>query len=410
VGESPLGDGTARQYNKWPYPQPAEDLEAYAKTGRDTCDPAMCHRLFWPDREYPEGLEILVAGCGANQAADIAFHNPRAKVFGIDVSAASLAHEEYLKTKHNLTNLDVRRLPIENVAELGREFDLVICTGVLHHMADPLAGIRALATRLRRDAVLAGYLYGKYGRFGLEMMQSLFLGELGLTQDEPSLALVKETLPLLLPHHPVQVILPRLQDKHFDAGLVDEFLNARERTYTVGETLDYVAAGGLVFQSWVENSHYYPEAYLQPTTSLYKAITAQPEAKQWAATDLLACNSGHFFVACRHDRPTEQYKIDFNGPDVVSYIPVRRPGVRVLQAEPATGKPARLERDGMEVPVSDVQGLLLACVDGNRSIGQILQDVQPSLRVDRTALERFGREYFRSLWRLGLMFVKLARR
>lgn len=408
---SPLEDSTARQYNKWPYPKPADDLEAYARTGRDTCDPDLCHRLFWPDRDYPDNLEILVAGCGANQAADIAFHNRKARVLGIDVSAASLAHEEYLKQKHQLTNLEVRRQPIEDVAALGRTFDLIICTGVLQHMADPLVGLRALAHCLRREGVLAGYVYGRYGRFGLEMMQSLFLQQLGLTQDEPSLALVKESLPLLQPHHPMQVILPRLTDKDFDGGLVDEFLSARERSYSVAETLEYVESGGLVFQGWVENYHYHPEAYLQPHTSLYKAIVGLPAPKMWAATDLWACNSGHFFVACRPDRPIDQYRIDFAGPQVAAYIPLRRPGVGVLPAEPAAGKPNRLAREGMEVPVTDVQALFLNRIDGQRSIGEILDAVQQGgLRAGRPEIETFGHEYFRSLWRLGLIFVKLPDR
>lgn len=113
---SPLDDAIAQQYGRWPYPNPASDLNAYARAGRDVCDPALCHRLFWPDRDKPGTLDILVAGCGANQAADIAFHNRDARVLGLDVSDASIAHERYLKDKHELANLELLRLPIEQVA------------------------------------------------------------------------------------------------------------------------------------------------------------------------------------------------------------------------------------------------------------------------------------------------------
>src|SRR5580704_11822849 len=81
-------DPIAAQYGRWIYPQPVRDLaELPARQG---ADPALVHRLYWPDRDYPSELNILVAGCGANQAAEIAFHNRTAKVVGIDVSDASL--------------------------------------------------------------------------------------------------------------------------------------------------------------------------------------------------------------------------------------------------------------------------------------------------------------------------------
>lgn len=407
AGESPLQDETARQYNRWPYPKPVDDLETYARAGRDSCDPALCHRLFWPDRDYPTGLEILVAGCGANQAADIAFHNRGARVTGIDVSPASLAHEEYLKSKHHLTNLEVRRLPIEEATALGRSFDLIISTGVLHHMADPVLGLTMLGRCLRPDGVLAGYVYGRYGRIGLEMLQTLFLKTLGGSQDEQSLALVKETLPLLPHYHPIQLILPRLADKEFDGGLVDEFLSARECSYTVEECLEFIAQGGLTFQGWIENAHYHPEAYLPLDSTLYRQIRKLELPKQWAATDLVACNPGHFFIACRPDRPPHGYRIDMEGSDALAYVPLRRPGVGVKPADPATRGGLRLIREGMEIPVNVMQAALLTHVDGRRSIDQIITAASRHVAATRAELERFTREYFEALWRLGLIFVKL---
>src|SRR5579883_1677979 len=119
--DSPLDDAIAQQYGRWVYPQPAQDLVSHSRRRRDTCDPALCHRLFWPDRDYPRPLDILIAGCGANQAADIAYHNRHARVLGIDVSESSLAHERYLRRRHDLDNLELLRLPIEEVSTLGRD-------------------------------------------------------------------------------------------------------------------------------------------------------------------------------------------------------------------------------------------------------------------------------------------------
>lgn len=102
-----LTDDIARQYERWVYPRPVLDLHEHEARLRCSANPSAQHLAFWPDRDYPQGLQILSAGCGANQAAAIAFQNPTAQVLGIDVSASSLAHEELLKSKYQLTNLEL---------------------------------------------------------------------------------------------------------------------------------------------------------------------------------------------------------------------------------------------------------------------------------------------------------------
>ena len=404
--ESPLDDGIARQYGRWIYPQPADDLDVHSRARRDVCDPALCHRLFWPDRDYPQPLDILVAGCGANQAADIAYHNRNARVLGIDVSEPSLSHERYLRHKHNLDNLELLRLPIEDVPTLGRDFDLILSTGVLHHMAEPLVGLTTLGQCLRHDGVIALYLYGRYGRVGLEILQSLFR-RIGLTQDDASLTVIRKTLDALPPEHPLRVA--KLGDTHFDAGLVDLFLNARECSYTAEDCVQFVADAGLVFQGWVENAHYHPEGCLRADHPLFAALAQLPVPALWAATDLYACSPGHFFMACRPDRPRQQYEIDFASARALGYMPDRRAGVVVLPPDRATGAPARLKREGLETHISDAQARLLNEVDGRRSIAQILAAAKAKgLPGTPAEAEIFARDYFRSLWRMGLIVVKLA--
>ena len=109
------------------YPPPIHDLDKWNADNFDWTDPVHAHRIYWPDREYPLGLDILVAGCGANQAAYFAFTNPSAKVVGIDISQPSLDHQQYLKDKHGLDNLELHLLPVEEVSALGLDFDLVVC-------------------------------------------------------------------------------------------------------------------------------------------------------------------------------------------------------------------------------------------------------------------------------------------
>ncbi len=145
---------SSRQYERWRYPAPILDLDAWTANNWQWFDPVHAHRVLWPDREYKPDLDILIAGCGTNQAAVFAYTNPAAKVVAVDVSQPSLDHQQYLKDKHGLFNLELHLLPIEELPTLGLDFDLVVSTGVLHHMADPVVGMKALAGCVRPDGAI----------------------------------------------------------------------------------------------------------------------------------------------------------------------------------------------------------------------------------------------------------------
>src|SRR5271167_665436 len=96
---------------------------------------------------------------------------PEAQVTGIDFSATSLSRTEDLKRKYDLRNLQLQQLPVEQAANLGKSFDQIVCTGVLHHLVDPDAGLSALRTVLKPDGAMHLMVYAPYGRAGVYMMQ-----------------------------------------------------------------------------------------------------------------------------------------------------------------------------------------------------------------------------------------------
>ena len=264
-------------------------------------------------------MDILVAGCGTNQAAVLAYTNPHASVVAIDVSQPSLDHHHFLKEKHALTNLELRLLPIEEAGKLAREFDLIVTTGVIHHLASPETGMKALARCLRSHGVLAVMLYAKYGRVGVEMLQEAFR-EMGLDQSDASITMVKEALRELPQDHPVRSYLPLAPDLEFDAGLVDTFLHERERSFTVDGCRKLVSSGGLVFQDLYFKAPYYPPP--SPRSAFLSSIARLPAEKQWSIMEKINFrNACHFFMACRPERTPSSYKIDFFSGDTLSYVP-----------------------------------------------------------------------------------------
>jgi SAM-dependent methyltransferase len=356
--------------------------------------------MFWPACGYKLDLDILVAGCGTNQAAVFAFTNPGARVVAIDVSQPSLDHHRFLKDKYGMQNLELHRLPIEEAGSLGRDFDLVVSTGVLHHLADPVVGARALAARLRPDGVMALMLYARYGRIGVEMLQAVFR-ELGLKQNEASVLMVKEAIASLAPDHPLRSYIAMAPDLAFDAGLVDTFLHGRDRSYTVADCLDLVTSAGLVFQEWFLKSVYYPPP--TPGNAFHAAVAALPDEKQWHVMERINARNGcHFFTACRADRPADTYRIDFASPAAVGYVPEFRFRCGLEGTE--------VFRYDWRMPLDPVQLALVQHVDGRRTIGEIVAAAATSGVLPprgEAELEALGRNVFRSLWQRDFLAMAL---
>jgi SAM-dependent methyltransferase len=399
-------DPVTAQYEMWPYPAPIEDLEAWRRDGGyDGADPSRLYPAYWPDRDYPREIDVLVAGCGTNQAAIIAYQNPLARVVGIDVSRTSLAHEERLKRRHGLDNLSCQRLEVEQAHRLQQRFDLVVAIGVLHHLEDPERGLRVLGELLKPDGVVVAMVYGTYGRIGVTLLQGLFR-ELGLGRRASDVAIVRDTLDRLPPGHPVHTYLQGAPDLGWDAGLVDTFLHARDRTFTVDECLALVAGAGLRFQGWVENGAYHPEGQIPEESRLFQRLARLGGPSLWRSME--AVNGGiamHVFLACRPDHPLASYRVDFSGPSLLQCTPILRAGVVQTDGPTDSDTPLVLEREhGPAVRLAAVDAALVRQVDGNRNVQAIIAGAEHSAGAD---VEQRARRLFRDLWRRGYLWLRL---
>ncbi len=401
--DDPRADVVTRQYERWRYPHPIQDLEGWIDGNWEWFDPLHAHRILWPDRQYKPDIEMLIAGCGTNQAAVYAFNNPGARVVAIDISQPSLDHQQYLKDKHGLWNLELHRLPIEEVSTLGLDFDLIVSTGVLHHLADPLVGAEALAGCLRQDGALALMLYAKYGRIGVELLESVFR-DMGMGQDDASVQIVKEAIAVLPQDHPVQSYIRIARDlQTSDAALVDTFLHGRQRSYTVEDCIDLVTSAGLVFQGWLLKAPYYAHDLFTPLNDFYRVVNELPERKIWSVMERVQTLNGcHFFMACRPERPTESYAIDFSTEDALDYVPMFRMRCGLSGTE--------IFRPDWSMNLNSAQLPFVQHVDGRRTLREIAERVTQSADSRRGGVaeaEKFGRKLFQSLWRLDFLAMGL---
>ena len=193
-------------YERHPYPPPVDSLESYRLLWHDRQRRRADFHLVWPARYYREDQSILIAGCGTSQAAKHALRWPMARVTGVDFSATSVRHTEALKRKYDLRNLEVRQLAVEDVGALGATFDQIVCTGVLHHLADPAAGLAALRDVLRPDGAMHLMVYAPHGRIGVYMLQE-FCRRVGIAATDDGIRELVAALGALPPGHPLGTLL-----------------------------------------------------------------------------------------------------------------------------------------------------------------------------------------------------------
>lgn len=112
-----------------------------------------------------KGLNMLVAGCGTGQElVSVASAYPRAHVTGIDLSFSSLSYAKQKTMEYDLNNVEFLQADILELNKLDQRFDFITCSGVLHHMENPEAGLKKLLGLLKDDGVLSISLYSEIAR------------------------------------------------------------------------------------------------------------------------------------------------------------------------------------------------------------------------------------------------------
>jgi tetratricopeptide (TPR) repeat protein/2-polyprenyl-3-methyl-5-hydroxy-6-metoxy-1,4-benzoquinol methylase len=110
-------------------------------------------------------LEILVAGCGTGQhSIETARQFIGAQVLAVDLSLTSLCYAKRKTRELGLNSIEYAQADILQLESIGRAFDVIEASGVLHHLADPFAGWRLLLSMLRPGGFMRLGLYSKIAR------------------------------------------------------------------------------------------------------------------------------------------------------------------------------------------------------------------------------------------------------
>ena len=380
-------------YTSHPYPPPVDNLDRARALWQDENVHRAEFHLHWPHKEYRPDFDVLVAGCGTWQAAKFALCHPAARVVAIDVSTTSLQHTESLKQKYELTNLETRQLAIESVANLDHEFEMIVCTGVLHHLADPEAGLRALRSVLKVDGAMYLMLYAPYGRTGVHMLQE-YCRRLGIGTSTQEIHELTSVLRMLPQHHPLLSMVRGSRDSLNAEALVDALLNPRDRTYSVPQLFDFIERNDLIPTRWYWQAPYSPRCGSIAATAHGNKLAALPEREQYAAMELWrGLMTNHDFVVHR----SEMDQVRFDDDLYLQYVPIRRAWTTCIEEGLPPGATGVLVNqthlfNDLFLQVDAQEKQTYEAIDGRRSIAEILDRVN----VDDGASR--ARQFFEKLW------------
>jgi SAM-dependent methyltransferase len=390
VSSDPISDF----YTKHPYPPPISNLDRAREQWQDENLLRSEFHLLWPDKKYRADIDVLVAGCGTWQAAKYALCHPAARVVAIDVSPTSLEHTEALKQKYDLTNLETRQLLLENVAELDQQFDLIICTGVLHHLVDPDAGLRGLRSVLRPDGAMYLMVYAPYGRSGAYMIQD-YCRKLGVGTSKEEIDALTVMLKNLPQHHPLVAMFRGAREALEADALIDALLNPRDRAYSVPELLAFLDRNDLKLGRWYWQAAYLPQCGTFGETPHAPRVAALPEHEQYAVMELWrGLMTIHSLVVHRKDMSGDN-KVCFDDEQYLKYLPIRLPWTICVQDRLPPGAAGALVNQthvfsDLFVMLDAPEKQLFDAIDGRRTIAEIIEAVPGS--------SGFARKFFEKLW------------
>jgi 2-polyprenyl-3-methyl-5-hydroxy-6-metoxy-1,4-benzoquinol methylase len=365
-------------YESHPYPAPLHDLDRHRELYRNPDRRRAWSLLLWPAEKPRANREILVAGCGTSQAAIHALREPDARITAIDISEASLRHTRGLQRKYGLQNLDLHRLAIQDVGQLGRTFDQIVCTGVLHHLPDPDIGLRSLRGVLAPNGAMHLMVYAAYGRAGIYMMQE-YCRLLGVGAREDELRNLGATIGALSADHPIAGVARRTKDFTYPDALADALLHPQDRAYTVPQLYAWLERCGLKFGRWAEQAPYLPQCGAIARMPHAVRLAALSPPLQHAAVELLrGTMTRHSFIAYRDDRAGANQPITFEGGAWRDFIPLRLPWTLCIRDRVPPGFSAVLINRAhtfpdLAFPIDASQLRIFAAIDGNRSIDDILR-------------------------------------
>jgi SAM-dependent methyltransferase len=211
------------------------------------------------DRELDflqEPFEVLIAGCGTGrQAVSAALdYGSKARVTGLDITETSLGYASMMAERMGANNLSLVQGDIQSIGAFEptfrQGFKVIECIGVLHHMARPFDGWRALKECLAPGGIMLIGLYSGLARRNLATLKG-DPSYPGADCNDAALRDYRQRLQML-PEGTLGTELFKSLDFYSASGFRDYVLHVSEQSTTLPEIADFLRENGLRFRGFFD--------------------------------------------------------------------------------------------------------------------------------------------------------------
>jgi tetratricopeptide (TPR) repeat protein len=177
--------------------------------------------------------QVLIAGCGSGkQPLYSALRLAGSQVTAVDLSRASLAYAKRKALEMGLTNVRFAQADLLKLVELDDRYDVIECSGVLHHMADPEAGLAALARMLRPGGFIKLGLYSELARQPVARLRDT-IRRIGYAGDREGIRALRRELTAA---HAADVLpLAKARDFYTTSTFRDLLLHVQEHRFNLAQ-------------------------------------------------------------------------------------------------------------------------------------------------------------------------------
>ncbi len=196
-----------------------------------------------PDDSAPEAL---IAGCGTGSHSIYGAQRFRGiRILAIDLSLSSISYAKRKTQELGITNIQYAQADILKLGDIARTFDIIESVGVLHHLADPLAGWRTLLSRLRPGGFMFLGFYSELARRDIVKAREIIAAR-GYAGTPDEVRRFRQDLAVRKPHAELQS-LTELPDFYSSSGCRDLLFHVQEHRLTLDQIESFLADSGLHF-------------------------------------------------------------------------------------------------------------------------------------------------------------------
>ena len=159
----PVSKKVQEQYEENPYPRWRSTNKTLSK-----------NFIYWLNKEIAPNIieyndkfnnpNVLIAGCGTGKHSISANRYKNSSTLAVDLSLSSLAYAKRKTEELNIKKIEYMQADILQLKKLNKQFDIIESVGTLHHMKDPVKGLKVLLNILEPHGFLRLGLYSETAR------------------------------------------------------------------------------------------------------------------------------------------------------------------------------------------------------------------------------------------------------